>query len=298
MRERENDGETQNFPLPSQAAPSPTSPRGRGVTPLLPQPLPSSITLPMNSTTHFGFETVETQEKQTRVRGVFDSVASKYDVMNDVMSGGLHRLWKDHFVSQLPMREGMHLLDLAGGTGDISFRYLKRAHAAGVKLQATISDINASMLAEGQKRALDENISHYGKVDFQEINAEAIPFKDGSLDAVTIAFGIRNVTHIDKALGEVYRVLKPGSPFMCLEFSPIETPILKQLYDAYSFNLIPKFGQVITGDQDSYQYLVESIRQFPNADNFAQMIGDAGFSNVKFEKLTGGVVAIHKGWKI
>ncbi len=250
------------------------------------------------NTTHFGFEDVPIDEKQTRVRGVFDSVASKYDIMNDVMSGGLHRLWKNHFVSQLPLREGLHLLDLAGGTGDISFRYLERANKQNLKTHTTISDINAAMLAEGEKRALNLNMHRLGEIDFKEINAEEIPFKDNSLDAVTIAFGIRNVTHIDKALKEIYRVLKPGSPFFCLEFSPVETPVLKELYDAYSFNFIPQFGKMITGDRDSYQYLVESIRKFPTAEMFADKISDAGFSRTSFERMTGGVVAIHRGWKI
>ncbi len=249
-------------------------------------------------TTHFGFEDVPVESKQTRVRGVFDSVASKYDVMNDVMSGGLHRLWKNHFVAQLPMRNGAHLLDLAGGTGDISFRYLQRAHKQGVKVKTTISDINAAMLAEGQKRALNQNMSHFGEIEWLEANAEKLPLPDNSVDAVTIAFGIRNVTHINTALKDIYRVLKVGSPFYCLEFSPINTPIVKEIYDAYSFNFIPKFGQAITGDKDSYQYLVESIRKFPTAENFQAMICEAGFERTAFEKLTGGVVAIHKGWKV
>jgi len=249
-------------------------------------------------TTHFGFEDVPIEQKQNRVRGVFDSVASQYDIMNDVMSGGLHRLWKNHFVSQLPMREGAHLLDLAGGTGDISFRYLKRAHENGMKVKATISDINGSMLAEGQKRALNQNMSSYGEIEWLQANAEKLPLPDNSVDAVTIAFGIRNVTHIDRALKEFYRVLKVGSPFYCLEFSPVNKPVLKEIYDAYSFNLIPQFGKMITGDKDSYQYLVESIRKFPTAENFEGMIGEAGFSRTGFDRLTAGVVAIHKGWKI
>ncbi len=251
-----------------------------------------------NSTTHFGFEQIATDEKQGRVRGVFESVATKYDIMNDVMSAGLHRLWKNHFVAQLPLYEGAHLLDLAGGTGDISFRYLKRAYAKGLNAKATITDINESMLAEGVKRSIDENIAHFGKVEWKTVNAEVIPFEDNRFDAVTIAFGIRNVTHIDQALSEIYRVLKPGAPFYCLEFSPINTPIMKQLYDAYSFNFIPKFGKLITGDEASYQYLVESIRQFPPADAFQAMISDAGFERASYEKLTQGVVCIHKGWKI
>ena len=182
-------------------------------------------------TTDFGYEEVPIEEKQGRVRGVFDSVASKYDMMNDVMSGGLHRLWKNHMVGLLPLRNNVHLLDLAGGTGDISFRYLKRAHQAGVKVKATITDINTSMLAEGQKRALNLNMSHYGEIEWREVNAEQIPFPDHSFDAVTIAFGIRNVTHIDKALAEIHRVLKPGGVFICLEFSPVETPVLKEIYE-------------------------------------------------------------------
>lgn len=249
-------------------------------------------------TTHFGFKDVPLKEKQSRVRGVFDSVASKYDLMNDVMSGGMHRLWKNHLVRQLPLRDGMHLLDLAGGTGDISFRYLQRAHENRIKVKVTISDINAAMLAEGQKRALNQNMTHFGEIEWLEANAEKLPLPDNSVDAVTIAFGIRNVTHIDKALKEFYRVLKVGSPFYCLEFSPVNTPILKEIYDAYSFNLIPQFGQMITGDKDSYQYLVESIRKFPTAENFETIIAEAGFERTGFEKLTGGVVAIHRGWKI
>lgn len=260
----------------------------------------SYVACPMTNTakqtTHFGFEQVELEQKQHRVRGVFDSVANKYDVMNDVMSGGLHRLWKNHFVSQLPLRDSVTLLDLAGGTGDISFRYLKRAEEADMNIKVIISDINPSMLAEGKKRALDENIP--GDIEWQEMNAENIPLGDNSVDVATIAFGIRNVTHIDKALAEVYRVLKVGSPFYCLEFSPVDTPIIKELYDAYSFNVIPRFGQMITGDRDSYQYLVESIRQFPSAKTFEQMFAKAGFERTGYEALTGGVVAIHRGWKI
>jgi demethylmenaquinone methyltransferase/2-methoxy-6-polyprenyl-1,4-benzoquinol methylase len=250
------------------------------------------------ATASFGFTEVPIQEKQARVRGVFESVASNYDIMNDVMSGGLHRLWKSHFVAQLPVRDGATLLDLAGGTGDISFRYLTRAKEKDVNAKAIISDINAAMLAEGQKRALNENRHALGEIEFKEINAEAIPLPDHSIDAVTIAFGIRNVTHIDKALKEIYRVLKPGCPFYCLEFSPVETPVVRELYDAFSFHLIPKMGQLIANDRDSYQYLVESIRRFPTADDFAEMIESAGFERVSYEKLSAEIVAIHKGWKI
>lgn len=250
------------------------------------------------ATTHFGFKDVPVEDKAKHVRGVFDSVASNYDIMNDAMSAGMHRLWKQTTINALPLRDNMHLLDLAGGTGDISFRFLKRAHKNEMRAKATISDINAAMLAEGEKRALNLNMAHFGDIEWLCADAEKLPLPDNHFDAATMAFGIRNVTNKDKALADIYRVLKPGSPFLCLEFSPVNTPIFKQIYDAYSFNLIPKFGEILAGDSDSYQYLVESIRKFPTAEDFAVRIGKAGFRNVSFERMTGGVVALHKGWKI
>lgn len=249
-------------------------------------------------TTHFGFKDVKEAEKQSLVRGVFDSVAEKYDIMNDVMSGGLHRLWKNDLIRDLRPKPGMHLLDVAGGTGDIAFRFLKAAqsdeHATPAKV--TICDINHNMLKAGRARALDKG--EFAPVDWITGNAEMLPLPDCSVDAYTIAFGIRNVTHIDIALKEAYRVLKPGGRFMCLEFSKVDLPLLKQIYDVYSFHLIPHFGEMITGDKDSYQYLVESIRKFPTQEKFKGMIEHAGFKRTSYRNLSGGIVAIHSGWRI
>lgn len=242
------------------------------------------------STTHFGFKTVGENEKESLVRGVFDSVASRYDVMNDLMSGGLHRLWKNDMVGWLAPRNGQSILDVAGGTGDIAFRLLDRACC-----HVTVCDINDHMLAEGRNRAVDRNILH--DIEWVCGNAESLPLPDNSYDAYTIAFGIRNVTHIDVALKEAFRVLKPGGRFLCLEFSRVTHDWLQKAYDAYSFYAIPKIGKWVTGDADSYQYLVESIRQFPDQDRFADMIRAAGFSNVQYRNLTQGVVAIHSGRK-
>ncbi len=252
------------------------------------------------TTTHFGFQQVNENEKQSMVRGVFDSVADKYDIMNDVMSGGLHRLWKNEFISILRPVAGMRLLDVAGGTGDIAFRFLKaaakRTGPDDIPASVTICDINHNMLAAGRARALDEGI--FGPIDWLVGNAEQLPLESNSVDAYTIAFGIRNVTHIDKALKEAYRVLKPGGRFLCLEFSDVDLPLLKQIYDAYSFNVIPHFGELITGDKDSYQYLVESIRKFPSQEKFKTMIEEAGFKKASYRNLSGGIVAIHSGWRI
>ena len=251
-------------------------------------------------TTHFGFKNVKETEKQFLVRDVFDSVAGKYDIMNDVMSGGLHRLWKNDFIRDLRPKSGMHLLDVAGGTGDIAFRFLKAAHKRTNKdetpAKVTICDINTNMLEAGRARALDQGI--FDPIDWVTGNAEMLPLPDQSVDVYTIAFGIRNVTHIDKALSEAYRVLKPGGRFMCLEFSKVDIPLLKQIYDVYSFKLIPHFGEMITGDKKSYQYLVESIRKFPTQEKFQEMIGDAGFKRTSYRNLSGGIVAIHSGWRI
>jgi demethylmenaquinone methyltransferase/2-methoxy-6-polyprenyl-1,4-benzoquinol methylase len=246
-------------------------------------------------TTHFGFETVRLAEKQGRVDEVFHSVAARYDVMNDVMSAGLHRLWKDALVSQLrpPRHRPWRHLDVAGGTGDVAFRILD---AAGEQAHVTVLDINGSMLGVGAERAEKRKLP--GRIDFAEASAEDLPYDAGTFDGYTIAFGIRNVPRIDAALSEAFRVLKRGGRFLCLEFAPVDTPVLDKVYDAYSFNLIPAFGKAITGDGESYRYLVESIRKFPRPDAFAAMIAKAGFRRVTDRALTGGVVNIHSAWKL
>ena len=246
-------------------------------------------------TAPFGFKQVSEDEKQGMVNEVFSAVAGRYDQMNDLMSGGLHRLWKDDFVTELnPPRSdrAFKVLDVAGGTGDIAFRIL---NSAGSGCDVTIADINPEMLKEGRKRA--DNHRFNGNYDFAVTNAEKLSFPDQHFDAYTIAFGIRNVTHIDKVLEEAYRVLKPGGRFMCLEFSHVDVPALQALYDAYSYTVVPAIGKVVTGDGHPYRYLVESIRTFPNQQNFANMISKAGLSRVKHTSLTGGVVAIHSGWR-
>lgn len=251
------------------------------------------------TTASFGREDVPIDEKQKRVHRVFESVADKYDVMNDLMSGGLHRVWKQHMVNSLALPTGnrdFHLLDVAGGTGDIAF---KAAAQAGNGFAATILDINEAMLQAGQARLeKKKNISHPEKINFTVGNAEALALPDGFFDAYTIAFGIRNVTHRDKALAEAYRVLKPGGRFLCLEFSHVANPILGKLYDRWSFNVIPKVGKLIAGDEEAYKYLVESIRRFPKPDNFSREIEAAGFSHVRHEKLSGGIVALHSAWRV
>ncbi len=244
--------------------------------------------------THFGFSSVPLEEKQARVDDVFHKVASRYDVMNDFMSAGLHRVWKDVLVAMVhptPGRPFNHL-DVAGGTGDVAFRV---ARAGGPATHVTVLDINGDMLAVGRERA--EKLGIQG-LDFVEANAEALPFPDKTFDAYTIAFGIRNVPRIELALKEAYRVLKRGGRFLCLEFSPVDTPVLDRLYEAYSFTAIPAMGKAITGDGAPYRYLVESIRKFPEAETFRDMIADAGFKRASFTRLTGGIVAIHSGWEL
>jgi ubiquinone/menaquinone biosynthesis methyltransferase len=243
------------------------------------------------STTHFGFQSVEEEDKAGLVRGVFDSVASRYDIMNDFMSAGLHRVWKNSMVATLAPRPGSRVLDVAGGTGDIAFRL--RDHA---DCHVTVCDINQHMLMEGRNRAIDQN--RLAGLDWVCGNAEALPVPDNSFDAYTIAFGIRNVTHIDKALAEAHRVLKPGGRFLCLEFSRVKHDLMRKAYDAYSFAAIPRIGGWVTGDSQPYQYLVESIRQFPDQETFAAMIRAAGFANVTYRNFTQGVVALHSGRKI
>lgn len=242
--------------------------------------------------THFGFSTVRTEEKAAMVKGVFNSVATRYDIMNDVMSAGVHRVWKNSLINSLNPRPNMQLLDVAGGTGDIAFRFLE-ASAGGT---VTVCDINDEMLRVGTKRAEDKGYSD--RAEFVCGDAMRLPFPDRSMDAYTIAFGIRNVTDVFKALQEAYRVLKPGGKFFCLEFSPIVVPILQEAYDSYSFNFIPRMGEIVADDKDSYQYLVESIRKFPAPTDFETMIKKAGFSRTTWRSMTAGVVNIHSGTRI
>ncbi len=240
---------------------------------------------------HFGFETVGADEKTARVGEVFARVAAKYDVMNDFMSMGVHLLWKRAFVRRVAPKKNYTILDVAGGTGDISFLIYDASQA-----DITVSDINPEMLKVGQSRAADRGL--VGKLKWAEANAETLPFEDNSFDRYTIAFGLRNVTHIDQALSEAYRVLKPGGKFFCLEFSKPAYEPLRKLYDAYSFNIIPALGGMVANDRDSYQYLVESIRQFPHQQGLKIKLQNAGFKNVTFENLSGGIAAIHIGVKI
>jgi demethylmenaquinone methyltransferase/2-methoxy-6-polyprenyl-1,4-benzoquinol methylase len=243
----------------------------------------------MNDTVSFGYEDISPEEKAARVGAVFSNVARKYDVMNDAMSAGMHRLWKDLFVRRVKPQIGEAILDMAGGTGDIAFRLAARG------AEVTVADINQDMLDVGVERAMERGID--GLV-WSCQNAEALRFPDRMFDAYTIAFGIRNVTHIDRALAEAYRVLRHGGRFCCLEFSTTQWPGFRQAYDAYSHHLVPRIGQAIAGDADSYRYLVESIRRFPPMPEFAGLIRDAGFCHVRAEPILGGLVAIHTGWKI
>ena len=244
------------------------------------------------TTTHFGFETVPESEKAGRVQGVFSSVASKYDVMNDAMSLGIHRIWKDAMMDWLAPRAGQRLLDVAGGTGDISFRFLKRAGSG----HATVLDITENMLIEGRKRAEAADLSE--SLDWTVGDAMALPFEDNTFDVYTISFGIRNVTRPQEALNEAFRVLRPGGRLMVLEFSQLPNPMMQKAYDLYSFNVIPPMGKAITGDRDSYQYLVESIRNFPDQETFLGMVRAAGFENAKYRNMSMGIVALHSGWKL
>jgi demethylmenaquinone methyltransferase/2-methoxy-6-polyprenyl-1,4-benzoquinol methylase len=249
-----------------------------------------------DETTHFGDREVPLGDKQRLVNSVFHSVASRYDLMNDLMSAGLHRLWKDIMVNTLdpPKSERpFALLDVAGGTGDIAFRAAK---AAGSGFRATVCDINEDMLRVGQERAAKQHLDD--RVGFVEGNAEELAFPDRTFDGYTIAFGIRNVPRIDRALSEAYRVLRPGSRFLCLEFSTVDVPGLDRLYDLFSFRVIPPLGRAVTGDAESYQYLVESIRKFPKPAAFADMIRSAGFARVNWQSLSGGIVALHSGWRL
>ena len=247
-------------------------------------------------TTHFGFRDVPLGDKQTLVNDVFHSVAQRYDLMNDLMSAGLHRVWKNLMINALNPPHGetpFALLDVAGGTGDIA---LRAAKAAGAGFRATVCDINSYMLGVGRERAVARHLDD--RVAFVEGNAEALAFPDRRFDAYTIAFGIRNVPRIDLALKESFRVLKPGGRFLCLEFSTVDVPGLDRIYDLFSFNVIPPLGRAVTGDAESYQYLVESIRKFPKPNAFAEMIRGAGFSRVNWQSFSGGIVTLHSGWRL
>ncbi|BAK68248.1 ubiquinone/menaquinone biosynthesis methyltransferase UbiE [Sphingobium sp. SYK-6] len=243
----------------------------------------------MTETVSFGYREVAPEEKTKLVGGVFSNVAKNYDIMNDAMSGGMHRLWKDQFVRRVKPREGEAILDMAGGTGDIAFRMAARG------ARVTVSDINEDMLDVGMARAKKRGLEG---LTWQPQNAETLTFDDRVFDAYTIAFGIRNVTDIPAALREAHRVLRYGGRFFCLEFSSTTWPGFADIYDAYSHRLVPKLGKMIAGDEESYRYLIESIRRFPDMPRFAAMIGDAGFVQVKAEPILGGLVAIHSGWKV
>ena len=244
------------------------------------------------STTHFGFREVPQKDKARLVGGVFDSVASRYDLMNDLMSAGIHRLWKRVAIELSGVRSGQRVLDVAGGTGDLSARFSREVGPTG---RVVLSDINAAMLGTGRDRLLDEGIC--GNVDFVLADAEALPFRDGSFDCVSIAFGLRNVTRKEQALRSMLRVLRPGGRLLVLEFSRPTSELLGKLYDAYSFGVIPRIGKLVAGDADSYRYLAESIRMHPDQETLRDMMEDAGFERCDFHNMTGGIVAVHRGFK-
>ncbi len=246
--------------------------------------------------TDFGDRRVETAEHRHLVQRVFDSVAGRYDLMNDLMSGGLHRLWKRMLMDRLNPRPGMRLIDIAGGTGDVALRFLRRAGGADAGSSAVICDINQAMLGIGKERMIDAGIVH--GVSYVCCDAEALALDSRSADGCTIAFGLRNVTRRAPALAEARRVLKPGGHFLCLEFSPVVAPMLAPLYDAYSRRVLPALGEAVTGDRDAYAYLVESIRRFPAPETLAEEMADAGFGNITWNAFSGGIVAIHSGWRI
>ncbi|MEI8296877.1 MAG: bifunctional demethylmenaquinone methyltransferase/2-methoxy-6-polyprenyl-1,4-benzoquinol methylase UbiE [Pseudomonadota bacterium] len=245
-----------------------------------------------SDTVDFGYERVAKAEKAERVRAVFDSVASRYDIMNDLMSFGVHRLWKRFLLSQTGLKAGQRALDVAGGTGDLSIGMSRQVGASG---RVVLSDINEQMLAHGRDRLLDAGVA--GNVEFVQANAEALPFADQSFDCVTIGFGLRNVTDKAAAIASMFRVLKPGGQLMILEFSKPVAPGLGPVYDTYSFSVLPALGRLVAGDADSYRYLAESIRMFPNQATLASMMTTAGFDGVRYHNLTGGIVALHRGWR-
>jgi demethylmenaquinone methyltransferase/2-methoxy-6-polyprenyl-1,4-benzoquinol methylase len=273
MKDDPNDARDSRAPEPAADPAAPDAPEAGG-------------------TTHFGFTEIPEAEKAGRVHGVFSSVAARYDLMNDLMSVRIHRLWKESLLDWMAPRPGMRLLDVAGGTGDIAFRFLKRLRGRG---SATVCDMTEAMLVEGRRRAETQEI---GDVEWVCGDAMALPFEDSTFDAYTIGFGIRNVTRPQKALEEAYRVLRPGGRLIVLEFSAVPQPMLAQAYDLYSFNVIPAIGQAVTGDRESYQYLVESIRRFPDQETFLGMVRDAGFERAAYRNLTLGVAAMHSGWKL
>jgi demethylmenaquinone methyltransferase/2-methoxy-6-polyprenyl-1,4-benzoquinol methylase len=248
--------------------------------------------MPTDKTTHFGYKEVPEDEKVRMVGGVFHSVASRYDLMNDLMSGGIHRIWKRVAIELSGVRPGQQILDVAGGTGDLTSRFSREVGPTG---KVVLSDINSSMLGTGRDRLLDEGVC--GNVEFVLADAEALPFRESSFDCVTIAFGLRNVTHKEQALASMLRVLKPGGRLLVLEFSKPTSEFLGKLYDAYSFGVIPKIGRLIAGDEDSYRYLAESIRMHPDQDTLRDMMEDAGFERCDYHNMTGGIVAIHRGFR-
>jgi demethylmenaquinone methyltransferase/2-methoxy-6-polyprenyl-1,4-benzoquinol methylase len=247
----------------------------------------------MDKTTHFGFEEVPVADKTGRVAGVFHSVANRYDVMNDLMSLGVHRLWKRFALQVCPVRTGQAALDLAGGTGDLALALSRRVGSEGL---VVLADINNSMLSEGRARLLDAGVT--ANVEYVQADAETLPFADNSFDCVTMAFGLRNVTDKDRALASIFRVLKPGGCVLILEFSRPVLKWLEKFYDAYSFNVIPALGRWVTGDADSYRYLVESIRMHPDQDTLKQMLDTCGYVSTDYFNLTGGIVALHRGYKV
>jgi demethylmenaquinone methyltransferase/2-methoxy-6-polyprenyl-1,4-benzoquinol methylase len=251
------------------------------------------VSEPHDDETHFGFKRVPKAEKAERVRGVFDSVAGKYDLMNDLMSGGVHRLWKKFTIEQTDLRPGQRALDVAGGTGDLAIGLSRRVGPEG---HVVLSDINESMLEHGRRRLVDAGI--VGNVSFRVADAQALPFEDNEFHCVTIAVGLRNVTDKDKALREMYRVLKPGGQLLVLEFSTPTAPGLAPLYDAYSFKVLPLIGKLVANDEDSYRYLAESIRMHPDQATLLGMLEDAGFEQCRYHNLTGGIVALHRGYKL
>ncbi|HTH98167.1 MAG TPA: bifunctional demethylmenaquinone methyltransferase/2-methoxy-6-polyprenyl-1,4-benzoquinol methylase UbiE [Stellaceae bacterium] len=258
-----------------------------------PFPLDPAVT---DDEADFGFRKVRASEKSGLVREVFDSVASKYDVMNDLMSLGIHRLWKDALIDWIAPRPGQHLLDVAGGTGDVAFRFLDRAEKKGGAARVTVCDINHSMLSVGRDRAIDRG--RVTGLDWVCGDAERLPLPDRSVDAYTIAFGLRNVTRIDNALADAFRVLKPGGRFICLEFSKVVLPFMEKPYDLYSFQVLPRIGEIVAKDAESYRYLAESIRRFPPQEELAERMRAVGFEQVKYRNLSGGIAAMHSGWRL
>lgn len=243
----------------------------------------------------YGYEKIRLQDKQKKINEVFESVADKYDIMNDIMSMGIHRAWKDavNAKANMPHKKPFNALDLAGGSGDIAVRLLKNAHPDS---KITICDINTEMIEKAKEKMKRKNIEQ--QIEFVVADAQKLPFKDNSFDLCTIAFGMRNIPEMDKALKECKRIIKPACQFICLEFSQMDIPIIDKIYEYWSINAIPKWGKIIANDEDAYQYLVESIRRFPNQESFAQIIQNAGFKNVKYRNMSGGIVALHWGWKI